>query len=204
MARPPSSTAETARVRLLEYDVKLREAFYLERAEIRHSMQDPITRLLALLRAFVPGQGAAIAAEAGVDPARLLPELQAAIDSLIVDVRARLPEIETVLNRVAEEWSRFPPKLPAEQRPAEAFMPPADLLACRSRSRHARAALDHLKAEVRTGTRLARKSAELKVGAFIVGIRMLVTEEFLSRPEVNSDGGGAGAATPSCPPPAAA
>jgi hypothetical protein len=176
--------AESSRLRLLEYEVRSRSVFYLERTCLRDQIQDAITRLVALLREFVPGQGAAIAAEVGADPARLLPELQSAIDGLIANVSARSLEVESVLNAVAEEWSRFPPRLPAELRPEEAFVPPTDLMACRSRSRQARASLDQLKAEVRTGTRLARKAAELRVGSFIVGIRTMASEEFLARPQV--------------------
>jgi hypothetical protein len=163
--------AERSRLRLLEYEVRSRSVLYLERACLH----------VALLREFIPGQGEAIAAEVGTDPARLVPELQAAIDGLIADVSARSPEVESVLNAVAEEWSRFPPRLPAELRPVEAFVPPADLMACRSRSRQARTSLDQLKAEVRTGT---RRAAELRVGTFIIGIRTMASEEFLSRPQV--------------------
>jgi hypothetical protein len=176
--------AESSRLRLLEYELQLRSAFYLERAQLRDQVQGSIARLVALLREFIPGQGEAIAAEVGTDPAPLLPELWMAIDGLIVDVEARSLALESVLDAVAEEWSRFPPRLPAELRPVEAFVPPADLMACRSRSRQARAALDQLKAEVRTGTRLAHKAAELRVGSFIASIRTLATEEFLARPPV--------------------
>lgn len=144
-----------ARLRNLEYDVLLRQAFYTERAPLAVWLRRIADRVAAGVRAFADEHGTTVAGELSQPAKAVRALLSEYLEMQIAEFGDLHGEVEKALNGAAGRWQRFPPERGENGPEIPEWVAPADASEGQRRQMAATAALEDIKLRVRSGLLLA-------------------------------------------------
>ena len=164
-----------SRLRNLEYDVMLRQAFYAERAPLAACLNKIADAVVAGLQSFAEQYGPAVAAALG-QPAAVAALLADHLDVQIAEFGDLHAEVDKALNSAAARWKRFPPERRENSPEVPVWDPPADIADALRRQKAATATLEDIKLKVRAGMLLADWPARKATADLLIAGRLQCME----------------------------
>jgi hypothetical protein len=170
-----------SRLRNLEYDVMLRQAFYAERAPLAAWLNKIADAVVAGLQSFAEQYGPAVAAALGQPAAAVTALLADHLDVQIAEFGYLHADVDKALNSAAARWKRFPPERGENGPEVLVWDPPADIADALRRQKAATATLEYIKLKVRAGMLLADWPARKATADLLIAWRLQCMEWFAVR-----------------------
>jgi len=170
-----------AKLRNLELDVALREAYYVSREKIEPPLHAIAEAVSVGLRDFPKRFGRTIAAALGRSQQQVTPRLRAQIVTHLRELGDLHTEIKAALDTAATRWRRFPPQRDPNDPPLPDWVKPESKEESDARASRARSRLEEIRTEVQTGLLLAQWPARAAAGNVLIGWRSHCLEWFPTR-----------------------